>query len=159
MSGRAAVRRSASAIEERLDHALERTAGNDGDGRCHRRAPDPAPSYCHRHEFELVRRESVLVTLAALEQPVLEESVGDGFSDRVGEQDECGGLVIDGGVTSRLVVALGMSEAESIPRGDRSPVELEEPEPQPALLSGDFGELPMKRFLGTEKSDLVTPAG
>src|SRR6266545_1745998 len=66
--------------------------------------------------------------------------------------------MVQAGVTSGLVIAIGAHETESIPRGHCLSVQFEEPEPKPAPLLSDLRELALKRLLGAEERELPSPA-
>ena len=75
-------------------------------------------------------REAVLVRLAAKQEAVLAHAVGERLPDGVAQQHEAGGLRVEPGVASALVVRLGAVHPEALPRGRGLAVKLEDPQPQ-----------------------------
>src|SRR5207302_6135512 len=94
-----------------------------------------------RDEPRVLARKAVLVLLAAAEEPVLLDAVLARRADRMRQEDKTDRGAVPRRVAARLVEALGAREAEPVPRRDRPALDLEEPEPEPAPLAGQRGEL------------------
>jgi hypothetical protein len=79
------------------------------------------------------------------------------LADGVCEQHEAHRFIASRGIATRLVIRLDSREPEAVPGGDRSIVELEEPEAKPALLKSDRGEVPMEPFPAKEGRARLAP--
>src|SRR5204862_4884317 len=102
-------------------------------------------------------REPVLEVLVAPQQTVLAHPVLERLADRVREQDEADSLPLQGGVAAGLVVRLDSGEPIAEPGPGRPAVELHDPEPQPAPLERELGEVAVKRF-GVREPRAARPA-
>ena len=90
-------------------------------------------------------REPLLVGGAAAEEAELAQPVLEGRAHGVGKQDEADLPARERRVAPGLVARLGPGEAEAVQRRDRLPGTLEEPQPQPAAVERQPGEVAMER--------------
>src|SRR5829696_2047219 len=141
--------------------AAEQRAGAVATKRRGGRSPGEPAADAARHDDRLeprIRvREAALERLAAAEEPVLPHAVAGRLADRVREQDEPDGRVAVREVATRLVVRLDASEAEPVPGRRGTPVELEEPETEPATLERDVRELDMELAPAEERRVSAPP--
>src|SRR6185312_6112912 len=105
------------------------------------------------------RRETLLVRRAAAPETELAHAVLESGPHGVGEQDEADLAGGEGRVAPGLVAGLGAGEAEAVQGGHRLPVDLQEPQPQPAAVEGQPGELAVEGRRRQERRLAAAPAG